>query len=483
MKVGLVSLGCPKNLVDSEVMLGLAQQAGHELTTQPADADVLIVNTCAFIDRAKQESIDTILELAEQKKHGRCSRLIVTGCLAERYREELAEQIPEIDALLGTGEVPGIVRAIGQGPGADGPKAGGAGSVAPVTLYRRSAGGVAVEPPVLAHLSARHRDVAGTAALPTYLYDADTPRTLTTPRHYAYVKIAEGCDYNCAFCIIPTLRGPYRSRPVESIVQEARGLAARGVRELLLISQDSTFYGVDRRERGALARLLRALDGVEGLRWIRLLYLYPTTITEETIDAMASSSRVVPYIDLPLQHGADSMLKRMRRPGTRASYERLLLGLRERLPEVTLRTTFIVGFPGETAAEFEELCDFVRTVEFDHVGVFTYSHEEGTAAHALGDDVPARTKAARQRRLMGIQQRIVARRHAARLGRRVEVVVDGPSTEHELVLQGRLAGQAPEIDPVVYLTDCDLDAVGPGDFLTAEIVEARGYDLVARPVG
>jgi ribosomal protein S12 methylthiotransferase len=476
MKIGLVSLGCPKNLVDSEVMLGLAQQAGHELTSSSDDADVLIVNTCAFIDRAKQESIDTILELAEQKKTGRCSRLIVTGCLAERYRDELAAQIPEIDAVLGTGEVPQIVDAI-----AGAAEHAGSRAALPMTLYRRGAGGTSA--PVSPHVSARHRDAASHAALPTYLYDADTPRTLTTPRHYAYVKIAEGCDYNCAFCIIPKLRGQYRSRSVASIVEEARGLAGRGVRELLLISQDSTFYGIDRRERGALARLLGELDRVDGLRWIRLLYLYPTTITQETVDAMASSSKVVPYIDLPLQHGADSMLKRMRRPGTRASYERLLLGLRERLPEVTLRTTFIVGFPGETADEFDELCDFVQTVEFDHVGVFTYSHEEGTAAHALGDDVPARTKAARQRRLMSLQQGIVARQHQARLGQQVEVLVDGRSAEHDWVLQGRLAGQAPEIDPVVYLTDCDPESIGPGDFVTGEIVDSKGYDLVVRPIG
>ena len=508
MKIGLLSLGCPKNLVDSEVMLGLARQAGHELTTEAADADVLVVNTCAFIDRAKQESIDTILELAEHKKTGRCTRLVVTGCLAERYRDELKAQIPEIDAVLGTGEVESIVGAIeawgddvasmpdglaGLNPGATGE------GRAPLPLYRRTAsatteaaGGAdapgagapdGVSPGFSpAHVSARHRDAAAVRDLPTYLYDATTPRELTTPRHYAYVKIAEGCDYNCAFCIIPTLRGAYRSRPVESIVQEARQLAARGVRELLLISQDSTFYGIDRRERGALGRLLRALNAVEGLHWIRLLYLYPTTITEETIAAMAACDKVVPYIDLPLQHAADTMLKRMRRPGSRASYERLLLGLRDRLPGVTLRTTFIAGFPGETAAEFDELCDFVRTIEFDHVGVFTYSHEEGTAAYALRDDVPARTKASRQRRLMALQQRIVARRHKARRGERVQVLVDGPSPEHELVLQGRLPGQAPEIDPVVYLTDCDLAVVRPGDLITAEIVEAKGYDLVCRVV-
>jgi ribosomal protein S12 methylthiotransferase len=462
MKIGLVSLGCPKNLVDSEVMLGLAQQAGHELTPKAEEADVLIVNTCAFIDRAKQESIDTILELAAHKRDGACKRLVVTGCLGERYRDELRELIPEVDVVLGTGEVPAIVNAIaGSAPAA----------AAPVTLYRKRP-----------EVAARHRDAVATRELPTYIYDADTPRVTTTPRHFAYVKIAEGCDYNCAFCIIPALRGQYRSRPVDSIVAEARSLAARGVRELLLISQDSTFYGIDRKERGALARLLRELNAIDGLAWIRLLYLYPTTITDETIQAIADSDKVCRYIDLPLQHGADSMLKRMRRPGTRASYERLLQRLRDKLPGVTLRTTFVVGFPGETDAEFEELCDFVKTVEFDHVGVFTYSHEEGTAAYAMKDDVPAAVKRKRRNALMALQKRIVARKQKARVGETVELLVDGPSKEHELVLQARLRGQAPDIDPVVFLTDCDADTLRPGDLIQAEIVTSREYDLVARPL-
>ncbi len=484
MKIGLVSLGCPKNLVDSEVMLGLAQGAGHELTDDAAQADILVVNTCAFIDRAKQESIDTILELAQHKISGRCQKLVVTGCLAERYRDELKAEIPEIDVVLGTGEVESIVGAL-EGPAASAPA--GLGAV-PMTFHRSapSAHDTAASAPTSAHVAARHREAvtqAGQEAgreLPTYLYDATTPRVLTTPKHYAYVKIAEGCDYNCAFCIIPKLRGQYRSRPVESIVAEARSLAARGVKELLLISQDSTFYGVDRRERGALARLLRELNQVDGLAWIRLLYLYPTTVTDETIEAIATCDKVVPYIDLPLQHAADGVLKRMRRPGSRASYERLLLGLRERLPAVTLRTTFIVGFPGETDADFQELCDFVTTIEFDHVGVFTYSHEDGTSAYALADDVPARTKTARQKRLMALQQRIVARRQRGRVGQRVQVLVDGPSPEHELVLTGRLAGQAPDIDSVVYLTEGDPEALRPGDLVEAEIVDARGYDLIAR---
>ncbi len=497
MKIGLVSLGCPKNLVDSEVMLGLAERAGHVLTGEAADADVLIVNTCAFIDAAKQESIDAILEMAQHKTSGRARRLVVTGCLAERYRDELRQQIPEIDAVLGTGEVDAIVGAIEPPPPTD-PGApsveGGADSARPLGLFTRGADGSpqkvarqgarsdSAEAPEAQRRAARHRD--SDTPLPTYLYDATTPRRLTTPGHYAYLKIAEGCDYNCAFCIIPKLRGAYRSREEASVVAEARALAARGVKELLLVSQDTTFYGIDRdrQDRGALARLLRALDAIEGLEWIRLLYLYPTTITAETIEAMAACRKVVPYVDLPLQHASNAMLKRMRRPGTRKSYEALLANLRHALPDVTLRTTFVVGFPGETEADVDELVDFVKTVRFDHVGVFTYSHQEGTAAAELTDDVPEAEKRRRQRRVMQAQQRVVARRQKSRVGERVRVLVDGPSREHELVLQGRLPGQAPDVDPVVYFTDCDPAEYPAGTFVDAEIVDASGYDLIVRPV-
>jgi ribosomal protein S12 methylthiotransferase len=457
MKIGLISLGCPKNLVDSEVMLGLAQQAGHQLTRDADEADVLVVNTCAFIDKAKQESIDTILEMAEHKKTGSCRRLVVTGCMAERYRDELRAQIPEIDAVLGTGEVEQIVNAIGG----ESPRL--------IPLLRSNGekvGSRAPEP----------------RALPTYIYEAETPRLLATPRHYAYVKIAEGCDYKCAFCIIPTLRGHYRSRPIASIVREAQTLAERGVKELLLISQDTSFYGVDRRERGALARLLRELNCIDGLEWIRLLYLYPTTIGDDLLDAMADSEKVCRYIDLPLQHASDPVLHRMKRPGTRAAYEKLLDRIRRRLPGVALRTTFIVGFPDETREDFAALQSFVRAVEFDHVGVFTYSHEEGTSAYGLADTVPAETKRRRQSSLMATQQRIVARAQRRRIGQRVRLLVDGPSTEHELVLRGRLAGQAPEIDPLVYLTECDPATISPGQFIDAELTGSRAYDLLARPL-
>ena len=451
MKVGFLSLGCPKNLVDGEVMLGIAQQAGHEITTDASGADVLIVNTCAFIDSAKQESVDAILEMAGHKRDGTCTRLVVTGCLAERYRDELKKEIPEIDAVLGTGEVDRILSAIGDRQTA----------VMPLTFHR--------------NLTAKD--------LPTYLYDAETPRLMTTPKHFAYVKIAEGCDYTCAFCIIPTLRGKYRSRTPASVVREARAMAERGVRELLLISQDTTFYGIDRGERGALARLLRELNAIDGLRWIRLLYLYPTTITDDVLETMAECEKVCRYVDLPLQHASAAVLKRMRRPGNRRTYDALLDRIRRRVPGVSLRTTLIVGFPGETEEDFGELEGFVTDTRFDHVGVFTYSHEEGTRAFDLPDDVPATVKRRRRNALMAKQKRIVARTQKERIGSELEVLIDGPSAEHEFVLQGRLEGQAPDIDAIVVLTDADPELYAPGDLIRARITGAREYDLVAAPLG
>lgn len=443
--------------------MGLSQQAGHTLTTNPAEAEVLVVNTCAFIDSAKAESVNTILELAELKKIGVCKRLVVTGCLGERYREELRSQIPEIDVVLGTGEVPAIVSAI-QGTN-------GTNRVIPVTLLTDS-----------------RFPTPDSRRLPTYIYDADTPRTLATPRHYAYVKIAEGCDYKCAFCIIPALRGHFRSRPMDAIVREARQLAARGTKELILISQDTTFYGRDaafRHAQGdgpALPQLLRDLNQVDGLEWIRLLYLYPTTITDEILEAMADCDKVCKYIDLPLQHAAGGVLRRMKRPGTGKTYERLLANIRARVPGVALRTTFIVGFPGETEGEFSELSRFVRDVEFDHLGVFTYSHEEGTTAFTLLDNVPPAVKRKRRNALMAEQKRIVLRAQRRRVGDRVRVLVDGPSPEHDLALRGRLSSQAPDIDSIVYLNEADPSRHRPGTLVDAVVVDAQGYDLVATPV-
>ena len=474
MKIGFVSLGCPKNLVDSEVMLGLAQQAGHTLTPDAADAEVLVVNTCAFIDSAKQESINAILEMAAHKKDGACQRLIVTGCLAERYRDELRREIPEVDAVLGTNEVPSIVGAVEGRPV----------QAVPVTLYRSRESGVGSQAGARGQgaTGSQTAPVAGSRKPEAYLYNSHTPRVLTTPHHFAYMKIGEGCNYKCAFCIIPKLRGNYRSRTVASVVDEAKALASQGVKELLLVSQDTTYFGIDRGERGELARLLRRLNRVEGLEWIRLLYLYPTTVTTDTLTAIAECDKVCKYVDLPLQHASDRVLARMRRPGTAASYLRLIEKVRRLVPNVTLRTTFIVGFPGETEQDVEALERFIEEVRFDHVGVFTYSHEEGTAAWQLDDDVPAREKARRQRRIMTAQKRIVAKANRARIGEAVRVLVDGPSPEHPLVLKGRIAGQAPEIDPVVYLTDAEPERCAAGAFVDARIVGARGYDLVARPL-
>ena len=474
MKIGFVSLGCPKNLVDGEVMLGIARDAGHEVTPDSAQADVLVVNTCAFIDNAKEESINAILEMAALKRDTG-KRLVVTGCLAERYREELRKEIPEIDALLGTGEVPNILEAIGDRSAYAGALQQEERDTAgrPLTFYTKAPR--TAEPAVVA-------DRTVPAARPDYIYDADTPRLLTTPRHFAYVKIAEGCDYTCAFCIIPTLRGAYRSRTIDSIVREARALADRGVRELLLISQDTSFYGIDKGERGALARLLRELNRIDGLRWIRLLYLYPTTITDDVLDAMADCEKVCRYVDLPLQHASADVLKRMRRPGNRRTYDKLLERVRARVPGVTLRTTFIVGFPGETDEDFAELESFVADTRFDHVGVFTYSHEEGTRAFGLADDVPARLKRKRRDALMARQKRIVAAAQRGREGTEVDVMIEGPSPEHDLVLQGRTEGQAPDIDAVVYLTDCDPASYRPGELIRARVVAARGYDLVVAPL-
>ena len=467
-KIGFVSLGCPKNLVDGEVMLGLARDAGHHITADADAADVLVVNTCAFIDRAKQESIDAILEMAARKRDGNCSRLVVTGCLAERYRDELRKEIPEIDAVLGTGEVPRILEAL-NGRRDQESGARGQDRAQPLTFFRSSTSHDSAAP------GARR-------AAPDYIYDADTPRLLTTPKHFAYVKIAEGCDYTCAFCIIPTLRGAYRSRTPESVVREARQLAERGVKELLLISQDTTFYGNDRGERHALARLLRDLDAIDGLEWIRLLYLYPTTITDAVLGAIAECGKVCRYIDLPLQHASPAVLKRMRRPGNRRTYDALLARIRQRVPDVALRTTLIVGFPGESDEDFAELSAFVGDNNFDHVGVFTYSHEEGTRAFDLPDDVPAGVKRKRRNALMAQQKRVVARAQKQRIGAEVEIMVDGPSPEHDLVIQGRLEGQAPDIDPVVYLTDFDPATVAAGQLIRARVVGAQGYDLIAQPL-
>jgi ribosomal protein S12 methylthiotransferase len=437
--VGLVNLGCPKNLVDGEVMLGLLRRDGYDVTADPSQADVLVVNTCAFIDRAKQESIDTILEMARYKESGRARRLVVTGCLAQRYDAEIRQEIPEIDATLGTGQVEDIVVAVG-----------GTGTTTDAALRR-----------------------------PEWVYDHTTPRLLTTASHTAYVKISEGCDYTCAFCIIPTLRGRHRSRPVEDVVAEARSLAERGVREVILVAQDSTRYGLDRGQRDGLAVLLRQLGRVDGIRWIRVMYAYPATVTDPILDAIAEEDKVVKYVDMPLQHASDAVLRRMKRPTGRGNLIGMVERVRDRIPGVAFRTTFIVGYPGETDQEFEELLDFVKAARFDNVGVFTYSDEEGTTAFDLPGRVNGRVKEARRRRLMGAQKKIALARNRARVGERVEVLVEGPHEDSDLLLRGRLATQAPDIDGAVIINDGEAAA---GTFVWCDITEAHPYDLVGRIV-
>jgi ribosomal protein S12 methylthiotransferase len=434
----MVSLGCPKNLVDGEVMLGQLKQTGHRIVASPGDADVIVVNTCAFIDRAKQESVDAILEMAREKETGRARRLVVTGCLAQRYDEELRREIPEIDATLGTGQVTDVVRAV------DG------------------------------------EDTArGEVAPPTWVYDHHSPRVLATPPWLAYVKISEGCDYTCSFCIIPTLRGRHRSRHVEDILAEVQGLAGRGVREIVLVAQDSTRYGRDHGIRDGLAYLLRRLARIEGIHWIRVMYAYPQTLTDPILDAMASEEKVAKYVDIPLQHASEAVLRRMKRPTGRGNLLGMLERIRERVPGVVVRTTFIVGFPGETEEDFARLLEFVEAGRFENVGVFTYSEEEGTAAHDLTDDVPAEVKEARREELMALQRGISLELNRRRVGERLEVLVEGTHPDTDLLLRGRFAGQAPEIDGQVIINDGTAES---GAFVTVEVTEPHPYDLVGRVV-
>ena len=435
--VGLISLGCPKNLVDSEVMLGRLRSGGYEVVADARQAETIVVNTCGFIDRAKQESIDTILEMAREKEAGRAKRLVVTGCLTQRYDDEIRREIPEIDATLGTNQVDEILRAVSG------------------------------------------EATTTTTAQPTWVYDHTTPRVLSTPSHMAYVKISEGCDYTCSFCIIPALRGKNRSRNVEDIASEVRALAAQGVREIVLVAQDSTRYGLDHGIRDGLAYLLRRLGRIDGIRWIRVMYAYPATMTDGVLDAIAGEEKVVKYVDIPLQHASEAVLKRMKRPTGKGNLHGMIDRIRERVPGVAIRTSFIVGFPGETEAEFAELMAFVERQEFDNVGVFTFSDEEGTTSFDLPGRVPQAVKEKRKRRLMAAQKKISARRNRRRVGERVEVLVEGTHPDTDLLLRGRLATQAPEIDGMVILNDGTAPA---GAFVQAEITEAHPYDLVARIV-
>jgi ribosomal protein S12 methylthiotransferase len=441
MNVHFVSLGCPKNRVDTEVMLG------HT----PEEAEVIVVNTCGFIGEAKQESIDAILEMARHKEAGTCKRLVVAGCLSQRYPTELAAEMPEVDCFIGTDEV---------------------GAIADVLSDTSGAGNRRVR----------------VAETPRYLYDDIAPRRASMPAHSAYVKIAEGCDRPCAFCIIPKLRGPQRSRDPESVVREARALAAAGTKELCLVAQDLTTYGTDLPDAKApgapnLASLLRGLGGVEGLRWIRLHYAYPTACTDELLDVMASEARVAKYLDVPIQHVDSGVLKSMRRGYGERQVRDLCERVRARVPGVTLRTTFIVGHPGETDESFQRLCDFVRDAELDRVGVFNFSREEGTVAALLPKRVPQKEVDARRRELLRIQRDVSKKKLRAMRGRTLEVLVEGPSDESEYLLMGRHEGQAPEIDGQVYLSFAEGagDAAAPpaGTLVQARVTHSAEYDLAA----
>jgi ribosomal protein S12 methylthiotransferase len=486
-RVGFVSLGCPKNLVDSEVMMGLLNQAGAEITTDPATADVLVVNTCSFIDTAKQESVDTILEMAQHKTTGRAQRLIVAGCLVERYRDEIRKNIPEVDAVVGTGELESILGAAGIAPPA--PRLV---EPSPFTILT---GAPAIVRPAHESVAARAegdlRESQGRfsraewdgalPALPQYLYDETTPRLLATPGSSAYIKIAEGCDHPCSFCVIPNLRGKFRSRRFESVVLEAERLVAQGIREITLIGQDTTCYGEDLGMKDGLAQLLDRLAGIEGLRWLRFLYAYPNKITGRLLETIARHDNICKYLDVPLQHASGDVLKRMRRGAHADIFLKTIEKVRSAVPDIALRTAFIVGFPGETDADFETLRGFVRDARFDWLGVFSYSDEDGSRAFSLDAKVPPAVIESRRRNLMRLQKGISKKAKAQWVGRTLDLLVEGESAETPLLWEGRTQFHAPEIDGTVYIND-----FGPhqelkrGAFYRAEITEAHDYDVVAR---
>lgn len=437
MKVGFVSLGCPKNLVDTEVMMGQLNARGHVLTPSPEEADAIVVNTCSFIDPAKQESVDTILEMARYKTEGRAKRLIVAGCLVERYRDDIRKMIPEVDAVLGTNELDAIVSLCEGGEAEANP----------------------LEP---------------------YLYHDLTPRVLATPRHYAYTKINEGCDHPCTFCVIPQFRGSFRSRRFESVVVEAQKLFAQGVREINLIGQDTTAYGDDLGLKDGLALLLERLAQIEAehKKWVRFLYCYPNRISRKLLDTIAAQESLVKYIDMPLQHASANVLKRMKRGASGDIFLSLLEKIRKAIPGVAIRTSMIVGFPGETEKDFEELCQFVEAAQLDRLGVFSYSDEETSASYHLDGKVDKRTIYNRKRGLMALQRRISKKLNRKWVGQEVDVLIEGPSPDSELVWQARMATQAPDIDGVCYLEDVGETAPRPGQFRRMRVTRAHDYDLI-----
>ncbi|GAC1429330.1 MAG: 30S ribosomal protein S12 methylthiotransferase RimO [Terriglobales bacterium] len=475
-KVGFVSLGCPKNLVDSEVMMGLLAQAGAELTQRAEDADVIVVNTCSFISSAQQESVDTILEMARHKTEGRARKLVVAGCLVERFRDEIRKNIPEVDAVVGTGELESILAAAGLAPTPQKLST----QDSPFTILGSRPEGDARA--TQGRFSRESWDGA-IADLPNYLYNEATPRVLATPKYTAYLKIAEGCDHPCSFCIIPQLRGKFRSRRFESVVAEAEHLARSGVRELTLIGQDTTCYGEDFGLKDGLPLLLEKLAAIEDLRWVRFLYAYPNKITGRLLDAIAGQDKVCSYVDVPLQHASATALKRMKRGGGADIFLRSIERMRATIPAVTVRTSFIVGFPGETEKEFEELCEFVRAAEFDWMGVFGYSDQEGAGAFSFDEKLPSREIERRRKQLMKIQQGISKRKKKTLVGKEFDLLLEGPSEESDLLLEGRTPMHAPEIDGKVFVSDVP-EGITPqsGEFYRVQITEAHDYDLVTKIV-
>jgi ribosomal protein S12 methylthiotransferase len=510
-------------------MMGLLDRAGARLTSHPEDADILVVNTCSFIDTAKQESVDTILEMARHKTSGSAKRLIVAGCLVERYRYEIRKTIPEVDAVVGTGELEAILEAAGLtsrvppvpnlGPGNDSTTPSPFNILTSVTVDARSgqesqagthkAASVkgtgfspyivqpeiekALAPEVNSRPEGDHRERQGRFSredwqgarhmLPTYLYDENTPRLLSTPRASAYIKIAEGCDHPCTFCVIPNLRGKFRSRRFESVVAEARQLVSRGVEEITLIGQDTTCYGEDLGLKDGLATLLDELAGIDGLRWLRFLYAYPNRITGRLLDTIARHDNICKYLDVPLQHASPDVLKRMKRGAGAEIFLKTIEKVRAAVPGIALRTSFIVGFPGESLRDLEILEQFIGEAKFDWLGVFSYSHEEGSQAYSLTEQVPKRTIEARRKRLMKLQQKISRNAKQDWIGREVVLLAEGESEETPLLWEGRTQFHAPEIDGKVYINDFgNLEQLEQGRFYKAQITEAHDYDLVARVV-
>ncbi len=469
-KVGFVSLGCPKNLVDSEVMMGMLAQAGAELTRRAEDADVIVVNTCSFIESAQQESVNTILEMARHKTDGRARKLVVAGCLVERYRDEIRKNIPEVDAVVGTGELEKILAAAGVSP-----------APASNSLFHILGSRAEGDARELQGRFSRETWDGAIADLPNYLYDETTPRILATASHTAYIKIAEGCDHPCSFCIIPQLRGKFRSRRFESVVAEAERLAQAGVREITLIGQDTTCYGEDFGLKDGLPLLLEKLAGIDELRWVRFLYAYPNKITGRLLETIAGHEKICSYIDVPLQHASPTTLKRMKRGGGADIFLRTIEKMRRTIPGVTLRTSFIVGFPGETEKEFEELCDFVREAQFDWMGTFGYSDQEGAKAFADGEKLRPREIERRRKHLMQMQKAISKRKKKVLIGTEVDLLLEGMSEETDLLLEGRTAMHAPEIDGKVFVNDVPEGMVPQvGEFYRCEITESHDYDLVAK---